>query len=104
MKFFGRAVELLPVAHQSVVYTLINVRYVVNCLHREASTFRVSGSIERYEFYPKRIDHSLFKIPEEAKGGIFMAEDAQRPYWSFKWQCEQHKLVGLTWKLIWEGD
>ena len=104
LDFYGRAIELLPLVHEDLTYTLINVTYVVNCLNREASKFRSTGTVEDYIFHPRRIDHSLFKIPEEAKGGIFVAEDSERPYWSFKWQCEQNNLVGLKWKLIWEGD
>lgn len=96
--------EILPLEVAGRLFVVVNVLAVHDCLNREASKFRDTGTIEQYAFYPSRIIHSIFKIPEEAKGGIFVAEDVRRPHWSFKWQCEHLGLRGLKWKLIWEGD
>jgi hypothetical protein len=104
LHYYHRAIELLPIVHEGVTYSLVNVTYAPNCLNREKSEFRDTGSIRKYEFYPERIYHSLFKLPEEVRVIPFVFEDMERPYASFKWQCEQNKLVGLTWVLIWEAD
>jgi hypothetical protein len=102
--FYGDAIELLPIVRGETSYSLINVTYVPDCLKTDECKFRSSGTVEHYAFYPRRIRHSLFKIIPEAKGGVLIAEDIERPYASFKWQVEQAGLRGLKFKLLWEGD
>jgi hypothetical protein len=103
--FFDRGrYELLPLVHDGKNYTVINVLEVPNCLDREHCVFRSSGSIEKYAFHPGRFTTSLFKVPEAATGNLLVAYDETRPEWSFKHQVEMHKLEGVKFKLLWEGN
>ncbi len=106
--------ELLPVTVEGEKgkHWLYNVTNCINVVDDKKSKWRQLGKnkkdriIERPAFVARRFgEECLFKIPEDGAGAIYALErTGVAAYGEFKAVVEQHKLMGLAFKLIWSDE
>jgi hypothetical protein len=91
---------ILPFDGRKLV--VANVTYVIDCLDKEKSIYDpdLPHLIEKYVFHLKRLDYSLFKIPQHP-GIILTVEGLASPDDEFKPLVERHGLKGLYFEKLW---
>lgn len=84
---------------------LFNTTNVISCLDKKKSVYdhEAPSLIEKYVFHAKRLNFSLFKIPETAGGEMLTVEGLASPEDEFKPIVEKMGLKGLIFEKIW-GD
>jgi hypothetical protein len=103
--------ELLPLPHQGVEYTILNVLECINCLDQEATEWRLAPrtgeriSPKKYVFHSDRFSESmLFKIPETRRGEILVVEGLHDPEEEFRFVVEHAGLKGLLFEELWTDE
>ena len=107
VKFLDESCERLPLTLESgEKLVLCNVTEVVNCLDKKKSKHKPGCPdwIDKYEFHPRRLGYSLFKIPESRMSEVLCVEGIVAPADGFKGTVEKLGLTGLEFKKVWEGQ
>lgn len=106
--YLEMAGELLPLPHQSEVYTALNVTECINCLDHEKTIWidptKPYLGIKKYVFHPNRFSESLiFKIPETHRSEVLVLEPAFMNVPLPDYLAERG-IEGVLFEQLWEAE